>query len=360
MSEEQEKRLQEAYGEVENLLKPMLKATATTCKYHPKQVAALTCASCGCGLCWNCIREVANPARITCPECKSASVKKKTLLAAFTALKFPGLWVAVCILISGITYACGIGNPTPEQYAKADADIPWYRQRAGKLYLEKAARERQRGAMLKHHKHKNEAVIWYLRAADSFASSAKYWQNAPILKDLTVAGAMMLEEGDKPEEAIKKLNSIKVTNKDKVAAVYYYTRARIEEKLGNKAAAMKSYDAAHGACQAGRGSFMNKFIDRHTKNKWESDFLTKAAQVCGVEIPVSEIDAKCCEKLGLESDGFGGYSSKKKVNEQMKKWRKLAENFKKKVDGVPAPPPSSGTSSNNGIGFTVEIISTTD
>ena len=303
------------------------------CSKHPDHAAVLTCVECGAGICQQCLIEIPDSYRLLCPACNLKKIKKKIVFTGFKTLKSPVLWVVLCVLISAVAYAMGVGNPRLETMKKRDQKWNWYAQDVGKMYLSKATRENQRAAALVILGRPDEAVKWYARAAIAFELAADYWKATPVYEYLRAATASAYIQTGKSDKALEILDSIKLKHGDPSAVGVAFMQGRAHEKLGHNDKAKQAFKLALEKRDDSISRKMDDFIDVMTGDRREAKMIFSIRELCGLNISLDLLSAKL-DKYGIEND-----NSPLPFVKCPPALKKKLEEFKLELKKKPAPKP---------------------
>lgn len=296
----------EVLSQVAEIVEPIAVEPELTCWIHSDAEAEISCADCGRPMCETCLTESAKGPHFICPACRKRHVAKQSILGSLKLARFPAFWVLICIAISGVAYAMGVGNPHPDEMAKWDAKRPWFVHQAPKLFLDQGSRERQRADALRRLDEPAAARRWSLMASKAFAEAAERWQGSPVVMDLRIAEGDMLGGAGQYRRAYDLLKQLEETaaadSKTEYPALIGYYLATVSERAGWKDMAKRYYQATLKLAEANQKSFIDRMIDNLSGNRKAAEFKVKVRIVCGTDMTAADIVAKCREALGMKED----------------------------------------------------------
>jgi tetratricopeptide (TPR) repeat protein len=270
-----------------------------TCCKHPDQPAVVSCVECGKGICQQCLNELPDSYRFICALCVARNIRKKVVFTGLKSLKSPVLWVCLCVLISAVAYAMGVGNPRLSTLMKRDRKWSWYSQDVGKLYLAKASRENQRAAALRELDKPEEAVVWTQRACHSFQQVADYWSSTPVHGYLLAAVAHQYYWAGEYKKALQILKPLKFKYGDPAAVGLNYMLGLVYERLGEKKLAKARFSEAIEEQNSSYMKRLDNFINDMTGNRREAAKICMVRELCGLLISREALNIKRVE-YGIE------------------------------------------------------------
>lgn len=286
------KELQTGDGSIDEILEG-IPAEGIHCHEHKDINAYSTCSDCGRGICRDCMSSTKDSWRLLCRSC-TAKRRKITLSQMLTTLKYPVLWVLLCLFIASSAYVAGFGNPSIKRFIKEDATLPWFRQRAGKLYLAQAIRERSRADVLNAEGDTKEAQKWFGMSAEAFELSAGAWRDTPAVKPLGIAMAQMLISSGAPAKAIEKLLSLGIAPESNFYCPLQFQLGLAYEATGDKEKALEHFKTALSHFKEEKASFdLDSMIVLAGKDSTEENNLKTISMACGTDVPHDEIARKC-------------------------------------------------------------------
>ena len=309
---------QEVLREIGAIIFPLAGKPDILCSAHQGEKAALICSKCSAGICWECLKKSENPADMLCPDCFAEAQAGLSFLKYLKVLRFPAIWVLVCIAIAGISYGLGIGNPNLEAMQIKDKNDPWYRKDAGTILLAQASRERQRAAALFELNRELEARKWSLLAAGSFAKSAEYWQGTPAVVNLKIAEALMLADGGDVDAALALFENISIDRNDQIFPAVQYHSGRLYLLKGDNKKADDFFQQAWKN-RPGVGSDFDAVLFETANNPKEAEMMGKIRLICDTKWTPQMADF-CQKRLKVRDDSFGIVSPDiMKIAEEIKK-----------------------------------------
>lgn len=325
---------QEVLKEIGAIIFPLTGKPDILCSGHQGEKAAVLCSKCSAGICWECMRKMENPADMLCPKCIAEAQEGLSFFKYLRLLKFPAIWVLVCILIAGIAYGLGIGNPNLEEMQVKDKNDPWYWKDAGTILLAQASRERQRAAALIVLNRDAEAKQWSLMAAKSFAKCAEYWQGTPAVVNLKIAEALMLADGGDIDSALGLLEKVTVTQNDQIFPAVKYHFGRLYLLKGDDKKADEFFTQAWQS-RPGYGSDFDAQLFETANNPKEAEMVGKIRLICDTKW-MPQMGEFCQKRLKVKDDSFGVVSPD--IMKVAKEIKKLEKKEKEKKPEKPADP----------------------
>lgn len=260
-----------------------------SCRFHPGATAGGACRQCGAPLCETCFGE--SWPRLYCRDCRRRLKQVNLLKASLKSLKYPVLWVLLCVTVSGIAYAAGVGRPDLEALAAADAGRPWFRREAPQLLVAEGARQRRRAVALALLKREEQAKEWNDRAADAFSRAGELWQGTPVENSIAVAVARAYADGGDCRRAVAVLAALNPEERDPAFLSRLYYLGLYYEKLGETENALQWFDRAYaGAEQIARRSFDN-LLDRVLNDRNEAARVLKVSLACDAAMSPEQVRA---------------------------------------------------------------------
>lgn len=269
---------QEILSEISEVIFPLTSKPAISCAIHQDKKAVLLCSECSDGICSFCLSETESFSRLICRNCLQKEKNDRSLLHYFRIVKFPALWVMICIVFAGIAYGMGVGNPDFEYMEQKDKDDPWYMKDAGTILFSQASRESQRAAALRYLNREHEARLWSLKASEAFAECALYWKDTPALPDLKTAEALMLGYAGDFDSAVEMLKALSVKYPDQIAVVQYHIAQLYLQNGDDKQADIHFRKAWES--RSGLKSGMDNIIDGVANSMKELEMMTKVRIIC--------------------------------------------------------------------------------
>lgn len=224
-------------------------------------------------------------------------------MAMWRAMCLPVFWVMGCILVSGLAWRAGVGNPDLARMAVEDQGKPWHVRRPGRLRLDKAAREQQRAAVLRLQGDHAGAAAWSRRAAASFLATAEQWADTPVTPDVLVAAATAAGAGGDPDAAIATLLAMAPPTDHGTALVRQYRLGLLASDAKRDDLARASLSAvanADPATVAGVG--FDALLDRVADNRREAEMIARIRAVCGTDLPPGEMIRDARRRLGMPAE----------------------------------------------------------
>ena len=309
---------QEILKEVSEVIFPLTGKPDVLCREHQEEKSVVLCSKCSAGICWECLRKAADPAELICPQCSAEASEGFSFIKYLKVLKFPALWVLLCILFAGVAYGLGVGNPNLLEMEKKDKNDPWYRKDAGTILFIQASRERQRSAALRYLNRDSEAKKWSQMAAGSFAKCAQYWKGTPAEVNLKVAEALMIANAGNIDEAIGLLSEIKENKTEQLYPVLQYHLGQLYLKKKDEKQADECFRNAWGS-KPGLGGNIDSLLFDAANNMKEAEMVGKVRLICNTKW-TREMEQFCKKRLKVE-DEFNGFKMPK-IKKNRKKLNK--------------------------------------
>lgn len=170
-------------------------ALTVFCQRH-NRLCDFVCASCGSGICLDCIKESGFDDPLLCRRCiQMEQLRELSFVCGIRSyLNPPFLWVAFCILAASIAFIFGIGRPNLKIYSSEHSVLPWYSWRDAVFLLSKGSRQKRRAFFLRQVSKKNEALKWAESSADYFERCSEIWKENNIQADLLFAAYALRAE----------------------------------------------------------------------------------------------------------------------------------------------------------------------
>ena len=288
-------------------------AEGINCHEHKDINAYSTCSDCGRGICSDCVATAEDSWRLLCRSCL-AKHRKITLSQMLTTLKYPVLWVLLCLFIASTAYFAGFGNPSIKRFIKEDAKLPWFRQRAGTLYLSQAVRERNRANVLRDEGDTKEAQKWFGMSAEAFGLSTVAWKDTPaVVKPLEIAGAQMLAFSGNPDKAIEKLQSLGIAPESDLYCPLQFNLGLAYEATGDKKKALEHFKIALAHYKEKKSSAdLDSMIELAGKDTTQESYIKTVSTICGIDVPNTEIEKKC----GIRTQGIKRTAASRKDKDE--------------------------------------------
>jgi tetratricopeptide (TPR) repeat protein len=304
---------QAALQQVDLIMEQLAPDPVISCSKHQEVTAVMSCVVCGQGICQQCLADIPDSYKFTCAICTTRKIKKKIVFTGLKSLKSPVLWVLLCVLISAIAYAMGIGNPRLKTLKKRDLKWNWYSQDVGKMYLSKASRENQRAAALRMLDKPEEALVWNKRACKAFQLAAEYWAKTPVHGYLLAAVAHQYYWDGKYDKALKILKSLKFEHGDPATVGLNYMLGQVYEKIGNKKLAKASFTNAINEERSSYSKKMDNFITTMTGNRREARMVFMVRVVCELKIKPDALREKEKEYDIKDPSSFSFFNTRVKI-----------------------------------------------
>ncbi len=267
------------------------------CSEHPGSRAVAACAACGKLACATCLCELRG--EVLCGPCALARVRKGAFSKTFSFVKQPVFWVSSCIAVSSLLYALGVGNPSAEEMAKADAGRSWHMRDAATAYLSQGARERRRAAVLESKGEPEEAKRWALLASETFSKAATLWGDSPESFSPALASAESLCVAGSKAEALALALKVKPPSENEDLASYHFMLGRIASAAGEAAMARLCWEKALEAAGKAREGFIEGLLRSYAGGKpGEATFAAKVRRVSGLGLSTEEIATEARRLLG--------------------------------------------------------------
>ena len=323
---------QEILKEVSEIIFPLTGKPDVLCREHQEEKAVVLCSKCSAGICWECLRKSDNPAELICLQCLAEASTGFSFLKYLKVLKFPALWVLLCIAFAGIAYGLGVGNPNLGEMEKKDKNDPWYRKDAGTILFAQASRERQRAAALRYLNRDAESEKWSLFAANSFAKCGEYWKKTPAEVNLKVAEALMIADAGDIDEAIELLSLMQETRTDQVYPVLHYHLGQLYLKKKDDKKADECFRNAWGSRPTG-GLGIDTLLFDAANNMKEAEMMGKVRIICNTKW-TPEMTQFCKKRLKIKDDpaGFLFLPEIKNTPKEIKKLKKNKPVKEEEVD----------------------------
>ncbi len=280
------------------------------CVNHPGILADAVCAECGRLFCWQCVSLDQESLDFQCYGCQARLQEKTKTFALVSVLKEPFFYVALAVVLAGVAYVLGVGNPDTAALARADRNDPWYHQRAGKLWLRQATRTRRRVAFLEH-KNRTEAMCaWASLSAGAFRQAADSWAGSEPEADLRIGEALMLAKSGKQEKAYQQLLALdaKIPPENLSWPSYMLHRGELAFELGKAGqgkadwTALLTKIAAMVSQKRGFDRMLDGLIDIYGKDRQAFLMHGTVRGICDTAVPTEEIREKVVAEF--EKRGF--------------------------------------------------------
>lgn len=312
---------QEVLKEIAGIIFPLTGKPDVVCREHKDAKAIVLCSQCSAGICWDCMRKGVNPEKMMCPQCTAEAEAGLSFFKYLKVLKFPAIWVLVCITAAGIAYGLGVGNPNLDEMQIKDKADPWYRKDAGTILLAQASRERQRAAALRVLNRDEEAKKWSLMASKSFAKCAEYWQGTPAVVNLKIAEALMLADAGDPDSALALLQNINIAPADQIYPSFQFHQGKIYLIKENNKKADEFFSHAWQS-KPGIGVDFDATLFEIANNPKEAEMVGKLRLICDTKW-TPQMAEFCQKRLKVEDDKFGAWSPNiKEMAKEIKKLKK--------------------------------------
>ncbi len=293
-----------------------------SCINHPAEPSVVACRQCGQPLCMSCFLE--SYPRLICIQCSSRMTRKKIIKGGLEALRRPALWVLVCLLVSGIAYACGVGNPSLGTLKRRDADRPWYFQQTPMMFIAKANRQHRRAAALDELNRRDDARKWNGWAMDSLNRAAELWKGTPAEDIVKISEAKLLIETGEYQRSASILEPIKLELNSPMYLARLYYLGQSYEKLKNQEKMVHYFDMAYRDADIVREKALDNYLDNVLGNRKEGSKLYLVAHACDVVLSPPEI-------LSLLND-YDLPSNKKRTKEPVQPEPKEVKESQPKVE----------------------------
>jgi hypothetical protein len=267
------------------------------CEKHPEKNSLILCASCGKGSCRECLAETPFENPFLCLNCRLSEEKRKKLSTLQKIISYsnaPIIWTLACIAVSAAVFGFGFGKPSLEKYQTQDAKLPWFRQRAGKFLLSKAAREQRRSAVLLENGNFEKSRTWALMAANSFLSTTDFWKDTKVRNDLLLAHCRMLSLAEKKNEAKVKLEFLQIKTTNRLFPYFILIETLTEKNGGYQTPNNEKISNALHLIENEKNN--SDIIDRLASNAPEEEFIEKVRIICGTS-PSSQMTANFAKTL---------------------------------------------------------------
>jgi hypothetical protein len=257
------------------------------CRFHPESLADGACRKCGAPLCAACFGE--SWPRLYCGDCRRRMTQVNLLKASLKSLKFPVMWVLICVVISGVAYAAGVGRPSMKAIIAADVKYAWYRQEAPQLLVAEGARQRRRAVALDMLGRTEQAKEWNARATESFTRAGELWKETPVGNSIAIAVARTYADNGNYRKAAAVLESLKPDEKDPAFLAHLYYLGLYLEKLGETEAALRSFDRAYSGATQVSAKSLDNLLDRVLNDRNEAARVLKVSLACDAAMSPEQV-----------------------------------------------------------------------
>lgn len=254
--------------------------------------ADVVCAGCSQLFGWREVELDTGSFAFRCGACVTAARARDRIFSLRRALREPFFYIALTVLLAGVAYVAGVGNPSVADTARLDSGRPWYQRRSGKLWFRQALRARSRVAALEQRGLNREAKAWAGLAQGAFLKAAESWANGEVLPDLRLAAARMHAKAAGPAAAHEALHALADTVPPGHASrpAYLYQRALLAAEAGRQEQANADWlellrELAPLSSSKGMDSIVDKLVEFAAKDKAVMFRVVGIQTACGAKIP---------------------------------------------------------------------------
>ena len=274
------------------------------CRNHPETAADAVCESCGEMMCWSCTRFDVHGESLLCESCLQNQRETRTGQRVLSLARKPYVYVLLIVAVALVCYVRGVGNPGPEQMQQADADDPWWQQRAGRLWLQQGGRAKRRTVYLFEHGDSGAARRWAKLEHSAFRKVRAYWAEEPVALDLAVAEAVALHhlgEPGKGHELLASERASEMSGHPSYLPVIYH-RGKLALASGRLDAALEDWETVLGkTTQANMGEEarrqLDTFIDAFSGGPQHGVLVMTVRGICGTMQPGTRLRDNVISRL---------------------------------------------------------------